>query len=245
VGSFKHEAIKILRKSTHPLHYKEITKIAIEKGLIETSGETPEMTMNAQITRDIKYKKEKSAFKKTKPGFFTINPNYTEEEQKIEEKFDEIESEETEVETKRTQYIGKAGEHLVISKLLFLGCNANTMVVDEGVDIVATKDERLYNIQVKTANEKYGKYVSDMNISSYQKNNPTNTYFIFVLRGKDTNFLILPYVEVQKNIDQKNILVVGHNKRYRINITKKDENLYLGNLQNKVTYFKNNWNFLK
>lgn len=119
------------------------------------------------------------------------------------------------------------------------------MSVDEGIDIVSTKNDRLYNIQVKTANEKYGKYVSDMNINSYQKHNSSNTFYIFVLRGNEENFLILPYVEVQKNIDQKNILVVDHGKRYRANITLRDGKLYLGNLKNDVTYFKNNWNLIK
>lgn len=166
-------------------------------------------------------------------------------EQKQEEKQELVETEDKEIETKSSQYIGKAGEHLVVSKLLFQGYNANIMSVDEGIDIVSTKNDRLYNIQVKTANEKYGKYVSDMNINSYQKHNSSNTFYIFVLRGNEENFLILPYVEVQKNIDQKNILVVDHGKRYRANITLRDGKLYLGNLKNDVTYFKNNWNLIK
>lgn len=243
--SFKIAAIKILRKSETPLHYQEITKKAIEENLIETSGATPEATMNAIISVDIKHKKENSAFTRVKPGIFVLNPNYTFEEQKNEEKLELAEAEEQESETKVSQFIGKAGEHLVVSKLLFQGYNANVMSVDEGIDIVATKNDRIYNVQVKTANEKYGKYVADMNISSYQKHHSSNTYYIFVLRGKEENFLILPYVETQKNIDQKNILVVGHGKRYRVNITLKDNKFYLGNLKNDATYFLNNWNLIK
>ena len=243
--SFKLAAIKILRKSKEPLHYMEITKQTIEQNLIETSGSTPENTMNAQITSDIKFKKEKSAFIRVKPGIFKVNPKYTIEKQKQEEKQEILEIEEKEIETKSTQYIGKAGEHLVVSELLFKGFNANIMSVDEGIDIVATRNDKLYNIQVKTANEKYGKYVSDMNINSYQKHNSSNTFYIFVLRGEETNFLILPYVEVQKNIDQKNILVVDHGKRYRANITLRDKKIFLGNLKNDTTYFNNNWNLIK
>ena len=242
--SFKLAAIRILREAQEPLHYEEITKRALEQNLVETSGSTPELTMNAQITTDIKYKKENSIFKRTKPGYFTINPNYTEKEQKEEEKReDEITAD---LETASTQYVGKGGEHLVVSELLFRGYNASTMSVDEGLDIVATKNERLYNIQVKTSNEnKFNKYVSDIRISSFEKYNKNNTFYIFVLKGKETNFLILPYFEIQKNIDQKNILVVNKNTRYRVNISIRDNKLYLGNLKNDMSYFRNNWDLIK
>lgn len=243
--TFKLAAIKILRKFNKPLHYNEITKHAIEQNLIETSGITPEATLNAQITVDIKRKKTKSAFIRVKPGIFKINSEYTIEKEKIEEEEAILDVAEKEIETKSTQYIGKAGEYLVISKLLFKEFNSTIMSVDDGIDIIATKNDKTYNIQVKTANEKFGKYVSNINIHSYQKYNSSNTYYIFVLRGKSINFLILPFVEVQKNIDQKNILVVSKGKQYRATIILKDEKIFLGKLSNDVTYYNNNWNLIK
>ena len=50
-----------------------------------------------------------------------------------------------------TQYVGKAGEMAVFSELLFYGYNASIMSVDDGIDLVATKDGRFFFIQVKTA----------------------------------------------------------------------------------------------
>lgn len=50
-----------------------------------------------------------------------------------------------------TTYTGTAGEFAVMTELLFQGYNVNRMTVDEGVDIVANKDNRFYFIQVKTA----------------------------------------------------------------------------------------------
>ena len=144
--SFRLAAIKILREAKQPLHYEEITKQAIEKNLIETQGATPEATMNAIISRDIKFNKEKSPFRRVKEAFVELNPNYTEQELKKEEdeeKEQEVESEET----TQSQYIGTAGEHLVVSELLFRGYNASTMSVDEGLDIVATKDNKLFNFK--------------------------------------------------------------------------------------------------
>jgi len=243
--SFRLAAIMILREAKQPLHYDEITKQAIEKNLIETQGATPEATMNAIIGRDIKFNKEKSPFRRVKEGFVELNPNYTEQELKEEEKEEkekEIESEET----TQSQYIGTAGEHLVVSELLFRGYNASTMSVDEGLDIVATKDNKLFNIQVKTANEnKFNKYVYDIRKISFEKFGTGNTFYVFILRGNETNFLILPSMEIEKNIQQKNILVVGHGERYRVNLSIRDGKTYLGNLNNDATFFLNKWGLMK
>ncbi|MDR1373177.1 MAG: hypothetical protein LBJ17_08725 [Dysgonamonadaceae bacterium] len=47
-------------------------------------------------------------------------------------------------------YKGKAGECAVMSELLFRGYNVNSMLVDDGVDIVASKNNMFYYLQVKT-----------------------------------------------------------------------------------------------
>ena len=240
--SFKLSAIKILRDAKEPLHYEEITKRAIEKNLIETQGATPENTMNAIIGQDIKFKKEKSPFRKVKPGFIELNPSFSQQEQKQEE----IKEKEIEIESKQTsstQYIGSAGEHRVVSELLFRGYNASIMSVDEGLDIVATKNEKLFQIQVKTANEnKFNKYVCDIRKTSFEKFDAGNTFYIFVLMGKQTDFLILPSSEIEKSVHEKNILITNRGKRYRINLSIRKNNAFLGKLTNDVTFFLNNWN---
>jgi restriction endonuclease Mrr len=70
IYSFKEAAIKVLQRFSEPKTAKEITDIAIEEGLIETSGATPEATMAAQIYLDIKNNKS-SKFKKVARGLFT------------------------------------------------------------------------------------------------------------------------------------------------------------------------------
>jgi hypothetical protein len=52
MNTFKQSAIEILRKAKTPLHYNEITKQALESGILETEGANPERTMNAVITVD-------------------------------------------------------------------------------------------------------------------------------------------------------------------------------------------------
>lgn len=38
---FKDAAFEILKESGKPLHYNEITNIALNKGILETAGQTP------------------------------------------------------------------------------------------------------------------------------------------------------------------------------------------------------------
>lgn len=64
--SFKEAAIKILKAADEPLSAKEITKIALEKELIETSGATPDATMAAQLYTDT------GKFKKVGRGLFAL-----------------------------------------------------------------------------------------------------------------------------------------------------------------------------
>ena len=49
-----------------------------------------------------------------------------------------------------TSFTGKAGECAVMSELLFRKYNTNLMMVDDGIDIVASRNNVFYYIQVKT-----------------------------------------------------------------------------------------------
>lgn len=70
--SFKEAAIQILKRFSEPKTPKEITSIAIEEGLVETQGETPDATLGALIYTDIKTNKQ-TPFKKVGKGLFTLN----------------------------------------------------------------------------------------------------------------------------------------------------------------------------
>jgi len=69
--SFKEAAIKILKEADEPLTAKEITDIALNEGLIETSGATPEATMAAQLYTEIS-NNAASKFKKVGRGLFAL-----------------------------------------------------------------------------------------------------------------------------------------------------------------------------
>lgn len=69
--SFKEAAKRILKEAERPLSAAEITKIALEKGWLETEGKTPSATMAAQIYMEIK-NNPKSDFIKVKSGLFSL-----------------------------------------------------------------------------------------------------------------------------------------------------------------------------
>lgn len=52
--TFLEAAHEILKQVGQPLHYQEIARRALEQGLIESRGKTPEATMNAQLAVNIK-----------------------------------------------------------------------------------------------------------------------------------------------------------------------------------------------
>ena len=64
--SFKGAAVKILKEAEEPLTAREITEIALDQELIETSGVTPEATMAAQLYTDT------GKFKKVGKGLFAL-----------------------------------------------------------------------------------------------------------------------------------------------------------------------------
>jgi restriction system protein len=45
--SFSEATLSVLQEAGEPLHYREITRRAFGRGLIQTDGKTPEATLNA------------------------------------------------------------------------------------------------------------------------------------------------------------------------------------------------------
>jgi hypothetical protein len=53
VASFKTAATKVLAETDRPMTAHEIVKVALEQGLISTSGRTPVATMTARLYEDV------------------------------------------------------------------------------------------------------------------------------------------------------------------------------------------------
>ena len=70
--SFAQAAAAVLEKSGAPLHYREITKRALEDEMIETEGKSPAASMNAVLAVALKRKGEQCRFVRTAPGTFGL-----------------------------------------------------------------------------------------------------------------------------------------------------------------------------
>jgi len=243
MNTFKSSAIEVLKKAGKPLHYSEITKMALESGMLVTEGATPEATMCSQLIMDVKIKGKASDFIKTGPSIFALNPN-KEEKQTL--KIIEKEKAEDERIVVEGGYTGKGGEHLVTSELLFRGYNASIMSVDTGIDISAIKNNKFFGIQVKTSNlNNFNVYNFHIRQVSFVRHNQGNTFYVFVLRGlKDNKYLILPSSEIEKKIKEKAIYEVNNKRGYVLLIKIRDEKIYLGS-KHDMSYFLNKWDLIK
>ncbi len=245
MNTFKQAAIEVLKREGKSLHYTEITRLALEAGDLETEGATPEATMNSQIVVDIKTKGEGSDFVRTAPATFGLNPD----RKVITATPNIIAAEKAEEEKVKIEggFTGKGGEYLACSELLFRGFNASIMSVDMGMDIVAVKENQLYGIQVKTSNlNRFDTYVFDIRKVSFERHSQGNIFYVFVLYGKQkSDFLILPYYEVEKKIQERALLPIMEGKKYRVTIKFRNDKVYLGNMNHEMNYFLNNWELIK
>lgn len=242
MNTFKSSAIQILRKAGKPLHYSEITKMALETGILITEGATPEATMCAQLIMDVKNKGKASEFIKTGPSTFALNTN---REEKQTPKNIEKEKAEDEKIVVEGGYTGKGGEHLVTCELLFRGYNASIMSVDVGVDISAIKDNKFFGIQVKTSNSnRFDVYNFHIRKVSFERHNQGNIFYILVLRQKENKFVILPSSEVERKIKEGAIYAVNNHTGYALSIKIRDEKIFLGG-GHDMSYFLNNWDLIK
>ena len=70
--TFLEAAESVLHDAKVPLHYEEITKRALAKGFIASSGKTPAATLNSVLAVDLKTNGDKSHFARVKPGMYGL-----------------------------------------------------------------------------------------------------------------------------------------------------------------------------
>jgi len=155
MNSFKDIAYQILKEAGKPLHSKEITKIALERGWLKTAGKTPEATMNAQLIVDINNKKDKSRFIKVGPSIFSLNPNFksVSERKTKEEKIYKISKD---ISTKQKGDIAEAriAELITLYGDKTLSCY-KPISDDEGIDLIV-KEKGSFKIMYLQIKSRFG-----------------------------------------------------------------------------------------
>ena len=89
--TFLDAAAEILKRAEEPLHYRELTRRALAQGLVQTEGRTPEATLYALVSLDMKRKRAGSRFQRVSPGVVALRswePTGSLEEERPEEEGD-------------------------------------------------------------------------------------------------------------------------------------------------------------
>ena len=107
---------------------------------------------------------------------------------------------------------------------------------------MATWHDLIYGFQVKTANLSKGTYSYNIPVKAFNKTKRSNVYYAFVLRDAEcVDFLVLPYADVKKAIDERNISRLKKQPLYAVTVGKKNDKIYLGKQSNDVTYYRRLW----
>jgi len=137
-----------------------------------------------------------------------------------------------------TQFTGRAGEYAVISELLFYGFNACAMSVDDGIDVIASKDNNFFHVQVKTSNiTDSGVFSASIKRTSFDAKNSSQMFYIFVLRQNDSSryfndYVILPSHQVRQLIETGTI---KDGASLSVRIQKDSRGKYMINKKHDVT----------
>ena len=68
---FKAAAREILREVGRPLHYGDVMELALEAGYLTSAGRTPQNTMRARLSVDVRDNPE-TPFVQTAPGVYGL-----------------------------------------------------------------------------------------------------------------------------------------------------------------------------
>jgi hypothetical protein len=68
---FKAAAREVLKEVGHPLHYTDITELALESGYLKSAGRTPQNTMRARLSVDVRDNPD-TPFVQTAPGVYGL-----------------------------------------------------------------------------------------------------------------------------------------------------------------------------
>lgn len=147
-----------------------------------------------------------------------------------------------------SQFTGKAGEYAVMSELLFFGFNVSAMTVDDGIDIVASKNDSYFHIQVKTSNvSASSKFQFKITKRAFGSKDAAATFYVLVLRISENSrnaceYLVLPSSEIRRLVDKG---VVKDGDAMTLSVDRERGNRFLLNNVEDVTWSLNRFDNVK
>ncbi|WBF66040.1 hypothetical protein LN040_09875 [Desulfovibrio subterraneus] len=134
-----------------------------------------------------------------------------------------------------------------MSELLFRGYNASIMTVDEGIDVVASKANKYFHIQVKTANSNQnGKFQFTIPASSYKSNDASTTFYILITRrfiseAWRSDDIVLQSSDIARFVATE---IIKDAKQYTL-LVRYDGNKCILNRDENISYHLNNFEPMK
>jgi len=142
-------------------------------------------------------------------------------------------------------FLGKAGEYAVMSELLFWGYNVSLMAVDQGIDLVASKNGRYHHIQVKTATSASddGPFVFQISQKAFDANHNSTMWYVFAMRMKaNTVYVVVPssHLHTLRSAGA----IGGQNLSLQLTVQDKGRR-YTLNGKNDVSMFRNRFGLIE
>lgn len=144
-----------------------------------------------------------------------------------------------------SNFTGKAGEFSVMGELLFRGYNASMMSVDNGIDIIASKDNHYFHIQVKTAYETPTGFAFTLKRQSFDTHNRALTFYVLLCRRYAGPFyrhdyIVMPSSFIESEIAKGNI--AGDKMSLRVAIS---EHEFFLNKSTNISLYANRFDLIK
>lgn len=132
-----------------------------------------------------------------------------------------------------------------MSELLFWGYNVSMMTVDQGIDLVASKDNKYHHIQVKTTSPADGSetFAFQIKQKSFDANHASNMWYVFVMRKTAgiSEYAVLPSTHLH---NLRKLGVIG-GQNLSVQITSQDKGKkYLMNNKDDISLFINNFSII-
>ena len=243
---FLKSAVAVLEGSDRPLTAREIVEQAVADGSLDgTSIDASSSTMRGVLTNNIRQKGADSHFVMQDDKFVIRGHGAASGGAKnagalgtAQEGTGMRPAAKRRKRPSQQQLSGVGGEHLVVGHLNSEGYSTVMPDPDEGVDIVATKDGCNYPLQVKTSKGRGGRYTFKFKKSSHEKLQGPHAHYVFVLRKEEDNiFVVVPYTEIQKQINLENIPLKKSQYEVKIRLN----TVSLGSQRADMTQYERRW----
>lgn len=241
------QIVEVFAQNPGTLHVDDIAKAIIAK--YPNTQATPEalaQKVSAVLAADVKKRKTDSLFSKpkNKTGGFRRGLYRLKIGRKSVPKTFKV----PEQPRVSSQFTGKAGEYAVMSELLFFGFNVSAMTVDDGIDIVASKAEFYFHIQVKTSNvTAQSKFQFKITKRAFGSKDTASTFYVLVMRVTEDSrntceYLVLPSSEIRRLVDKS---VVRDGESMSISIDRERGSRFLLNGVEDVSWALNRFDNVK